>query len=301
MEYSEKWGKDVEEAVSLALKDLKLSEAEVEVEVLEEPAKGFLGLGSKLAKVRVFPKGKKPEGFEEKENKQDEVKPVKAAENLPRGPIRKEEVTQACLPNRQEETEQRTERREDRREKRDRAPREDRRREPRVNDSIDDYSAPLANERPENLVATTDHPAVQFIVETFKNMDLDLTVTAEANDEAIFIDIQGDKTGLIIGKRGQTLEALQYLTSLVANRGKDDYIRIVLDAENYREKREKTLRQLASRLADKAARYGRPVKLEPMNPYERMIIHAELHDNDRVRTRSQGEEPNRYIIVERAR
>ncbi|MBQ3123142.1 MAG: KH domain-containing protein, partial [Firmicutes bacterium] len=119
------------------------------------------------------------------------------------------------------------------------------------------------------------------------------------NDDCIYIDIDGKDAGTIIGKRGQTLDAVQYLTSLVANKeeGKK-YTRVVVDAENYRAKRERTLEQLAYRLADKVTRTRKSIKLEPMNPYERKVIHATLQSNPHVTTRSEGEEPYRRVIIE---
>ena len=103
----------------------------------------------------------------------------------------------------------------------------------------------------------------------------------------------------IIGKRGQTLDAVQYLTSLVANKGKDEYVKVVLDAENYRSKRQRTLEQLANRLASKVVRTGKYVRLEPMNPYERKVIHSTLQSHPDVVTRSEGDEPYRKVIIEK--
>ena len=130
-------------------------------------------------------------------------------------------------------------------------------------------------------------------------MGLDLTITAQANDEYMYINLEGKDAGAIIGKRGQTLDAIQYLTSLVVNKDHSKYVRVVVDAENYRAKREKTLQQLAIRLGTKVLRTGRPVRLEPMNPYERMVIHATLHKSEEVTTKSEGEEPYRRVIIER--
>ena len=127
---------------------------------------------------------------------------------------------------------------------------------------------------------------------------MDLTFKCMANEENVYIDIEGDEAGNIIGKRGQTLDAIQYLTSLVVNKDSSKYIRVVLDSENYRAKREKTLQQLADRLAGKVVRTKRSVRLEPMNPYERMVIHAALQSNNKVITRSEGEEPYRRLIIE---
>lgn len=214
MDFSEKWGKDVKTATELALKDLKCSIDDVKVTVLEEPSKGFLGIGSKLALVRV-----------------EKIEKVKFA-------------------------------------------------------------------RPDDLVEVTEHVAIDFLKETTEKMGLKLNFRAYENDSNVYVDIEGKDAGTIIGKRGQTLDAIQYLTSLVVNKKKEGYVRVVLDAENYRAKREKTLEQLANRLADKVVKTRRNVRLEPMNPYERMVIHATLQKNQKVTTRSEGEEPYRRVVIE---
>lgn len=130
-------------------------------------------------------------------------------------------------------------------------------------------------------------------------MGLNLNMTASMNEDSIYVDIEGKDSGTIIGKRGQTLDALQYLTSLVVNKNEGKkYIRVVVDAENYRAKRERTLTQLAERLANKVIRTKKSVRLEPMNPYERKVIHATLQANPYVTTRSEGDEPYRRVIIE---
>ena len=111
------------------------------------------------------------------------------------------------------------------------------------------------------------------------------------------VDMSGRGMGMLIGRRGETLDALQYLTSLVVNNGKEDYIKIMLDTEDYRKKREDTLRRLAARLADKVQKSGKRVVLEPMNPYERRILHSTLQDYENVYTYSEGEDPFRSVVV----
>ena len=150
----------------------------------------------------------------------------------------------------------------------------------------------------ENLVPCEDHEALRFLREVTKEMGLDLEISAKKGDESLYVDIQGKDSGTIIGKRGQTLDAIQYLTSLVVNKGQDEYTRVVVDAENYRAKREKTLEALAYRLANKVIKTKRSVKLEPMNPYERKVIHAALHDHPKVMTRSEGQDPYRRVVIE---
>jgi spoIIIJ-associated protein len=111
------------------------------------------------------------------------------------------------------------------------------------------------------------------------------------------LNISGSELGLLIGRRGQTLDALQYLVNIIANRHSDSFLRIILDAENFRERRRKTLEQLAMRLASKVIRSGKEMVLEPMSPQERKIIHSRLQDHPEVKTFSKGEEPNRRVVI----
>lgn len=141
--------------------------------------------------------------------------------------------------------------------------------------------------------------AVDFISKILKEMDLSAEITATVNEEEenIYIDIAGEDMGTLIGKRGQTLDSLQYLTSLVVNRACNQYYRIKLDTENYRERRKETLENLAKNIAVKVKKTHRSVSLEPMNPYERRIIHAALQNDRYVETHSEGEDPYRKVIV----
>ena len=143
-----------------------------------------------------------------------------------------------------------------------------------------------------------EHSALEFLRETTEKMGLTLDITAKTGDNSVYVNMKGKDSGTVIGKRGQTLDAIQYLTSLVVNKENEKYIRVVVDAENYRSKREKTLEQLANRLAEKVVRTKKSVRLEPMNPYERKVIHATLQGNPNVTTKSEGEEPYRRVIIE---
>ena len=129
-------------------------------------------------------------------------------------------------------------------------------------------------------------------------MGIDLSFSVKEGDELVFVEITGKDTGTIIGKRGATLDAVQCLASYVVNKDKNKYVRVILDAENYRSKREKTLVSLANRLAGKVERTRRSVTLEPMNPYERKVIHCTLQNHPRVKTRSEGKDPYRKVIIE---
>jgi spoIIIJ-associated protein len=282
MDFSEKWGKDVEEATRLALIDLKLTQDQVNVIVLEEPSKGFFGLGSKLAKVRI------------------EKKPVLVAEEKKEEKIQKYETSykserpqKNVQENKPETREIKPETKEIKPEVREIKPeRQKQTSEPALEGAFS------VREKPADLQDLDNHAAEVFLREITQKMDLNLKIKVQGNDSCIYIQMDGKDSGTIIGKRGQTLDAIQYLTSLVVNKDREKYQRVVVDAENYREKREKTLEQLAKRLADKVIKSRRSVRLEPMNPYERKVIHATLQSNPRVTTRSEGEEPYRRVIIE---
>ncbi len=139
--------------------------------------------------------------------------------------------------------------------------------------------------------------AKAFLVDLLKNMNISAKIETEIKENALYINLIGEDMALLIGKRGQTLDAIQYLVSLVVNRKREKYIRVTLDTENYREKRKKTLEKLAHRMADKAKHLRKDIILEPMNPYERRIIHSTLQNNRFVNTKSDGEEPNRRVII----
>lgn len=257
MDFVEKWGTDVDAAVELALQELKLTKDEVDVTVLEEPSRGFFGIGAKLALVRVAKK-EEPKVEPKKETKVEPKKePKKEAKKEVKVAPAKEEIETTAI-------------------------------ERAVVDDI----------KEEDLTPVEDHVGLTFLKEVTDKMGLELSFSAKEGKDNLFIDIEGKDSGTVIGKRGQTLDAIQYLTSLVVNKGNEKHIRVVVDAENYRAKREKTLMQLANRLADKVYKSGRSLKLEPMNPYERKVIHATLQSSPYVTTRSEGQDPYRRVIIE---
>lgn len=273
MDSSVKCAKDVDSAVKLALEDLQLGIDEVDVTVLEEPSRGFFGIGQKLALVKVE---KKKEAKEPpKETKKPEVKKEKKPEKPQAALEEKPKAAKAETPKR----------------KKERAPR-------RAEREMQDLE-PVIEKIPEDeLIDVQDHAALKFLEEVTKEMGLDLDIKAKTGKETLYIDIQGKDSGTVIGKRGQTLDAIQYLTSLVVNKEQSGYTRVVIDAENYRAKREKTLELLAIRLAKKVGKTKRSIKLEPMNPYERKVIHATLQNHPYVTTRSEGQDPYRRVIIE---
>lgn len=262
MKYSEKWGDSIDAAVKLALADLGLTEDQVTITVLEEPSKGFFGIGSKLAKVRVEEKAKAPEKKEIPAKKEEAPVQKKEPKKEVKKEIRKEEKVELAEAVVERE---------------------------------------LLNERPADLVEAPNHIAQTFLTDVIKEMGIDVSVKTFTNDKMVYIDVEGPDSGTVIGKRGATLDAIQYLTSLVVNKDESGYTRVVINAEGYREKREKTLEKLANRLADKAVKTGKSVRLEPMNPYERKVIHTVLQARPEVKTRSEGEEPYRKVVIEAVR
>ncbi len=201
MKFVEKSGKSVEEALRLALIELEATREQVEIEVLEEGSKGFLGLGAKETRIRVSKKN-----------------------------------------------------------------------------SVIDI-------------------AKVFLMSVLKEMNIQADIEAELADDVLSISMAGDDMAILIGKRGQTLDSLQYLVSLVVNKDRDHYLRVVLDTENYRAKRKETLEALAEKLAAKVRKSRKNVILEPMNPYERRIIHSALQNNPNVSTKSEGDEPYRKVVI----
>ena len=157
----------------------------------------------------------------------------------------------------------------------------------------------IINARVKEEEAKPDQKAKDFLNDVFASMKLTVVITADYNedDNSLSIDLAGDDMGILIGKRGQTLDSLQYLVSLVVNKGQEEYIRVKVDTENYRQRRKETLENLAKNIAFKVKRTKRPVSLEPMNPYERRIIHSALQNDKYVTTHSEGEEPFRHVVI----
>ena len=287
MRSSEKWGVDVDTAVDLALKELKISREDAEIEVLEESSNGFLGIGSKLARVRVTAKEMEPASTTKKSSFDDldvilAGLPENSALTLP------DEVRADYDKFEAEERE-------------DAKAREKARNKEKRSKSKKKYSLSLEDTmlyEVKKLAPAENHPLEAFLRDIATQMGIDLDFSVKASDELVFVEITGKDTGTIIGKRGSTLDAVQCLASYVVNKDSDKYIRVILDAENYRAKREKTLVNLANRLAGKVERSGRPTTLEPMNPYERKVIHCTLQNHPNVKTRSEGKDPYRKVIIE---
>lgn len=254
-------GKTIEDAVRSGLVRLGLMEEEVTIEVLAEPKSGFLGFGSKPAKVRLTEKTRKNApiyDIEEEERKAAPPAAPKAAEAAPA-----EDVT-AEVPE----------------------------------EPVEEPAAGEAEPAEETFTAEeAAAKAKAFLQDVLRNMGIEVMIEKMIKSDKIILHLHGKNLGILIGKHGQTLDALQYLTNLTTNQGEETRHFIMLDVENYRQRREETLKQLAVRLAGRVKRSGEKVVLEPMNGYERKIIHVALQNEAHVRTESEGQDPYRHVVI----
>ena len=319
--------KTVEEAIEQGLQELGVGIGDVEVQVLEEGSKGLFGLfGSRLAKVSLTvkeddllddlmtedkPAEKAQKPAEKKAEKTDRAEEKKTEPEKKAEPEKKEErrpePVRRVAPKKAEKAEkaEKTEKTEKPAKKTAEAPAEDA--EAAEAGKAPKEAAELRTlEKPEITVIPADQidpespagAAKAFLQEVTKLMGVDVEIEmATDTDGNVYGNMSGDTLGILIGRRGETLDALQYLTSLKVNRGREGYTRVTLDTENYRARREDTLIRLANRMANRATRSGRRVSLEPMNPYERRIIHFALQGNENVTTHSEGDEPNRHVVI----
>lgn len=172
---------------------------------------------------------------------------------------------------------------------------------PSIEEKVEATETPVVEDKPGISDEEVEKIARDFLNDVFAAMNLkvEMNVVFEEDDhgKTMSIDLKGPEMGIIIGKRGQTLDSLQYLVNLAVNRKAADYVRVKIDTEDYRRRRKETLENLAKNMAHKAIRTGRPVSLEAMNPYERRIIHAALADNNKITTHSEGEEPYRHVVI----
>ena len=264
MDYIEVSGKNVDEALTNALIKLETTSDKVEYEVIEKGSAGFLGLGRKLSVIKVRKKEDKPV---EANVKAKETETQKVADSsVSYEPVKAEPVKSV-----------------DNNEIKD-----DSHEQPKKTSK---YTTVMPNEEVERRITT-------FLGDMFKAMNLEVKIDVKFDDpDCVNVELSGPNMGVLIGKRGQTLDSIQYLTSLVVNKGKDKYVRIKVDTEDYRNRRKETLESLAKNIAYKVKRSRKPVSLEPMNPYERRIIHSTLQNDKFVSTRSEGEEPFRHVVV----
>ena len=307
MAFVEKTGKTVDEAVAEALKSLNITADQAEIEVLEEGKKAFLGFfGGKNAKVRVTVKEAAAPAEEvsvkasEKtfsEAASEAVSAVKEATNIAVSTVSKNISKKA-----DELKEQAADAAEELSKKAAAA------KEQAVDSAISTLESMKGekSERPAReprKYAVNDesvNAAKEFLQKVFNAMKIEVVMEKfiNKNDGSVTFKLHGDDMGILIGKHGQTLDSLQYLTNLVANKNSNERVRVIIDVEDYRDRRIDTLTRLANRLADKVKRTGERVALEPMNPHERKIIHMALQGDRRVTTLSEGDEPYRHVVIE---
>lgn len=270
MEYITVSAKTLDDAITEALIQLGVTSDQLDYIVVEKGSAGFLGIGVKQAVIKARKKvEEKPEVTVEetvKEAAKEEVKETFKAEV------------------KEEKKEERFEKRSEHKPKKNRQPE-------------------IVKEKKEVELAVVEENTIQmcekFIYDVLKTMDMeDVKVTSQIDEEgALSINMDGKNMGILIGKRGQTLDSLQYLTNRVANKAQSGYVRVKLDTEDYRRRRKETLENLAKNIASKVKRTRHAVSLEPMNPYERRIIHSALQSDPAVSTHSEGEEPYRRVVV----
>lgn len=285
-------GKTEDEAIQSALAQLKMDRDDVSVEILERAKAGFLGIGSAPARVRVSYDDGKAEEVKSVE-KPAAPKPEKKVEpaSAPKAvPMYAPEVLQKKEPRAAKEERSGRPAREDRRE--NRAPRAERAERPAPQPKpIADLGEECHDEKSEQIRA--------FLKGLLEHMDSAAEVKVYESEKGRYkVFLEGEKLGALIGRRGETLDAIQQLTNYSINRGSEkNRARVQVDAENYREKREQSLERLAEKVAGKVTKYRRNVTLEPMNAYERHVIHTALQDTPSVTTFSIGTEPNRRVVV----
>ena len=288
------------EAIEQGLQELGVSIADVDVQVVEEGSKGLFGLfGSRPVKVRLTVKDAEEDPLADL---LEDKKPEKKAEKKPEARAEKK-----AEPKQEPKAEKKAEKKpapEKKKAEKKPEPKQEEAEAPVQEKAAKPEIRPM--EKPEVTMIpaeelAADSPAGiahEFLAELTKLMGVDVTIDMGTDAEGnVFGYINGDTLGILIGRRGETLDAVQYLTSLKVNRGREGYTRVTLDTENYRAKREDTLIRLANRMANRALRTGRKVSLEPMNPYERRIIHYALQQTEGVDTHSEGEEPNRHVVI----
>ncbi len=292
------------EAITKACIELGVSSDQLEIQVISEGSNGFFGIGSKPAVIKV----RKIEPVSEEEEMKEIVETVKLDSFKEEAPVQEEKKTEAIKPVKKEIKEPKVVSEKPRQPKpvkeraaKEKQPREFREpKEKQVREKTAKPVKPVEILTDPEEIKEVENRAKVFLRDVFASMNLgEVEITSEYNttDGSLEVDFEGEDMGILIGKRGQTLDSLQYLTSLVVNKGKSNYIRVKLDTEDYRKRRKETLENLARGIAYKVRKTRKPVILEPMNPYERRIIHSALQGNKFVETVSEGEEPYRHVVV----
>lgn len=263
--------KTVDDAITEALIQLGATSDMVEYEVIEKGSAGFFGIGSKQAVIKAW--RKKVEEPVVEEVKKEIKKEVPKKEHVKKEHVKKEHAKKEEPVKKHHAEKVKVEEQKE----------EDPAKEPQVLGKVED---------------STIKACEIFLQDVLKAMGMEVKITSSIDSEgALNINMEGDNMGILIGKRGQTLDSLQYLTNRIANKNQEEYVRVKLDTENYRQRREETLVNLAKNIAYKVKRTKKPVSLEPMNPYERRVIHSALQGDKYVSTHSEGEEPYRRVVV----
>ena len=322
MEFREITAKTVDEAITKACLEFGISSDNLEIEVVREGTSGFFGIGSKPAIIRVRRKAEEEEFSILEELKKEEQK---------KEAVRKEPKKEPCKDIKKEpKKEPKKENKEPRKEAVKEPKKEVKKDAPKppkkennkpaekevVKEAVKESAvkeAPVKKEtkqevkkeekktvvRTDEQVAAMKRDAEKFLAGVFKAMELpvNIQIIYDKENDSLDINFDGEDMGILIGKRGQTLDSLQYLTSLVVNKEQENYVRVKLDTEDYRSRRKDTLENLARNIAFKVRKTRKAVVLEPMNPYERRIIHSALQGNKYVETYSEGNEPYRHVVV----
>ena len=307
------------EAITKACIELGVSSDQLDIEVVSEGSSGFFGIGSKPAIIKArkinivsaedelqeIVDTVKVEAIKEEQNRKPAKPFIKAEKPAPKSEPVKEKapVKEAKEPKPFKETKEKQprqpkekafkERPVKEKPAKEKMPKEPREEKPKQSKPVEIITDPAE-------IKEVEERAVVFLRDVFASMNLgevEITSKYNTNDGCLEVAFEGEDMGILIGKRGQTLDSLQYLANRVANKHQEGYVRVKLDTENYRARREETLRHLAKNIAHKVKRNRRPVALEPMNPYERRIIHSALQSDPYVMTHSEGEEPFRKVVI----
>ena len=330
-EYIEITEKTVDDAITTACQRLSVTSNRLDYIVVQREKSGFLGIGAKPAIIKARVKdaadatqailddvigkaekkiqkelnGKSPEKKEIKDSApaaKEETKASKKAEKEVKSEKKDAEKTEK---KELKEKDKEGKKNNKKNKKKSSAPKKAEAEAPAAAAPVEEKAAPAPKKKAvipqltDEKIAEIKKAAHDFLVGVFKTMDMDVEISEEYQKETgiLTVNMEGDDMGVLIGKRGQTLDSLQYLVSLVINKDVDGYIHVKADTENYRERRKKTLENLAKNIAFKVKRTRQPVALEPMNPYERRIIHSALQDEKFITTYSEGEEPYRKVVV----
>ena len=315
MKSIEATGKTVNDAIKSGLEQLGADRSDVEIQVIEMGSPGIFGMFGKRARVKLTVKaddpslkidmpvlsldgGAKPRPEKKKPEKPAAPKPEKAEK--PEKPAEPAAEAPEAEAEDQDEGERPAKKRRSR--SRKRKPTGERPEAEPVEAEAAPAPAPVIEREPfqptpEDQLSDSAKKARDFLSGLTERMNVPVSIEVMETEEQLRMQMTGENMSLLIGRRGETLDAMQYLTSLNVNKGREDYLRVSIDTENYRAKREEALRKLAVRMAGRAKKSGKRVALEPMNPYERRILHSALQNDPEVTTHSEGEEPYRRVII----